>query len=137
MAARDLHNNIKPLVGLNVTAIGSNTTTNGNVIDTQGFDSVEYLTTSGTVTDGTFTPVLEQADDLAFSVNVETIPTVQLLGTIADATFVAADDDAVKKIGVLNNRQFVRLSYASTGVTTGATLTALAVMGKPYLSATT
>ena len=134
MATRDLHNNITARKALTITAIGSNTNTDGDLIDTQGFDSVEFVIQSGTVTDGTYTPVILEGDNADGS---DLAASTQLLGTAAAATFVAADDNAVKRIGYKGHKRYVKLRLTSTGVATGGSLGATAVLGNPKLAPTT
>lgn len=148
MAQFDLHNNIKDFVALNIGTISTSTTTNGNVIDTKGFESTEFEIISGVITDGTYVPAIYESDDAAFSTGVTAIPTDLLIGTInvtgtapsygspvvdpyADATFVAADDNKVARVGCLNKKRYIRLSITSSGVTSGGILGALATLSHP------
>lgn len=123
---RDLHNNIKAEAALNIGAISSNTTTAGNIIDMKGFGSVEFIIISGTLTDGTYTPLVQEGDAANLS-DASSVDDADLLGTESDAAFAASDDNTVKKVGYIGNKRYVRLSLVSTGVTTGGTLTALAL----------
>ncbi|BAI71476.1 hypothetical protein AZL_020380 [Azospirillum sp. B510] len=127
---RDLHNNLAPLVALNIGAIASNTTTNGAIIDTRGFNSLEFVIQSGTLTDGTYTPALIEgnASDLS---DGSPVAADDLLGTVAAATFAATDDNKVKKLGYRGNKRFVRLSLVSAGASTGGTIGATAILGHP------
>lgn len=132
MTTRDLHNNIEPKVALNSAAIASNTTTDGtNIIDTAGFESVEFLLLSGSLTDGTYTPVITAGDASDLS-DGAAAPAGDLIGTIAAATFAAADDNKVKRVGYKGSKRYVRLDITSAGVTSGGSLSALAVLGHPH-----
>lgn len=128
MTSMDMHTKINPSSGLNIQTIGSNTTTNGVIIDTQNFESVEWLIFSGTITDGTYVPVIEESADSGLS-GATTVGTDFLLGTAANATFTATDDNVVKRIGSVGKERYQRLSLTSTGVTTGATIGVIAVLG--------
>ena len=123
---RDLHNNIKAEVALNTAAISTDTTTAGNIIDMQGFGSVEFIIQSGTLTDGAYTPLVEDGDVANLS-DAAAVADANLLGTEAAAAFALADDDAVKKIGYIGNKRYVRLSIVSTATTTGGTLSAISI----------
>ena len=123
---RDLHNNIKAQVALDITNISSNTTTNGNIIDMQEFGSVEFILQSGTLTDGAYALLIEEGDASNLS-DATAVADGDLLGTEAGATFAATDDNAVKKIGYIGNKRYVRLSVVSTGTTTGGTVSAVSV----------
>ena len=127
---RDLHNSIKVSPALNPAAISSNTTTNGAIIDLKDFDSIEFLIQSGALADGTYTPSITVGDESDLSDGTAASGT-DLLGTVADATFAATDDNKVKKIGYVGIKRYARLSIASTGVTTGGTLGAIVVQGSP------
>jgi hypothetical protein len=128
---KDIHNGIKVASARNVAAISSNTTSAGNIIDTAGHESVEFLIYSGTITDGSYAPLIAVGNeaDLSDAVTVST-DADKIIGTVALATFAAADDNAVKKIGVrADGYRYVRLSLVSTGVSSGGTLGAVALLG--------
>lgn len=123
---RDFHNNAKAEVALNTSAISSNTTTAGAIIDLQGYGAVEFVIQSATLTDGTYTPLIEDGAAANLS-DAATVSAANLLGTIAGATFALTDDNSVKKIGYVGNKRYVRLSIVSTSVTTGGTVSAVSV----------
>lgn len=125
---KDLYNNIKAESALNTSAISSSTTTAGNVIDRQGYNSLEFLIMSGTLTDGTYTPLVEEGDAANLS-DAAAVADANLLGTEASAAFTASNDNTVKKVGYIGSKRYVRLSIVSAGVTTGGTISALAVKG--------
>ena len=127
---RDLHNNIDLAVALNTAAISSDTTTVGNIIDLRGFNSAEFVIQSGTLTDGTYTPLLEEGDIANLS-DAAAVVDADLLGTEALAVLLSTEDDAVKKLGYIGGKRYVRLSIVSTGTTSGGTVSALAVRGNP------
>lgn len=134
MAVRDLHNNIAAENALDSTAISSDTTTNGEIIDTRDYESVEFLIKSETLTDGTYTPSITEGDEDDLS-DGSAVVAADLLGTIAAATFAAADDNAVKKIGYSGTKRYVRLNITSASTTSGGTLSAVVVKGHPALAA--
>lgn len=122
---RDLHNNIKVESALDVSAISTDTTTAGNIIDMQGYGSVEFVIQSGTLTDGTYTVLIEEGDDSGLS-DAAAVADADLLGTEASASFIATEDDTVKKVGYIGNKRYVRLSLVSASTSTGGTLVAVA-----------
>lgn len=134
MAYKDNHNSIYPRVALNTQAISTNTTTNGNWIDTATYGSLEFILQSGTITDGTYTPLIQDADESDYS-DAAAVADDYLLpaggGAEAAADFVAADDNTNKRLGYIGGKRYVRLSIVSTGVTTGGTLSAIALLGHP------
>lgn len=126
MTQRDLHHSIKASNALDTAAITSDTTTVGEIIDTQGFESTEFLIQSGVITDGSYAVLVEEGDDSGLS-DAAAVADDDLLGTELLAAFVAADDNKVAKIGYLGSKRFVRVSLVSTGTTTGGTFGAIAV----------
>lgn len=126
---RDLHNDVLQLVAFNTTVISTDTTTNGNIIDSAGFYSLEFVLLAGTLTTGTYTPVVEHGDDPALS-DAAVVPTDFLLGTLADATFAVTDDDAAKRIGYVGHKRYIRLSITSASSAAG-TMSAIAIEGDP------
>jgi hypothetical protein len=146
MAQKEMHQSIKNYSALNIVAISTDTTTNGNIIDTKGFESTEFVIHAGTITDGSYAPAIYESDDSAFATSNQIVDPL-LVGTtnvveplpaygsatdpVGDATFAATDSNKVARIGVLNKKRYVRLSLASTGVTTGGTLSAIAVLSYP------
>lgn len=135
MAKKDMHNNILQKPALNPQAIATDTTTAGVIIDTQGFESVEFIIQSATITDGTYTPLIEEGDASDLS-DASAVADADLLGTEAAAAFAAADDNEAKRVGYKGQKRYVRLSLVSAGTSTGGTLAAIAVLGHPHVAAT-
>jgi hypothetical protein len=148
MSQFDLHNYVKTYPALTIQTINSNTATNGAIIDTQYFESLELVILSGTITDGTYVPSIYESDDSGMA-GATAITSDFLIGTtnvveptpsygttvvdpIGDATFTGADDNKTARIGVLNKKRYVRLTLTSTVVTTGGVLSAVAVLSHPH-----
>lgn len=128
---RDLFNNVKLASALNPAAVTSNTTVNGTVIDTVGYDSLAFAIASGTLTDGTWTFKLQHGDaaNLSDAVDCAADEVHSASGT-ATVAFAATDDNVTKKIGYRQGKaikRYVRLVLTTTGVTTGGTIGAVAV----------
>jgi hypothetical protein len=123
----DLHNEATSRVGLNIQAIATSTNTDGPIIDTAHFESLEFYIQSCTLTDGTYTAQLFHGNDSGLSDGVQ-LTTEELLGS---AVFILTDDNATRRIGYVGKKRYVRLRIVSTGVTTGGTLGAIAVLGTP------
>ena len=130
MASFDLYNLVAVQGGLNIGAITTNTTTNGLIVDTQGSYSVMWAIHSGTITDGVYNVQIREGDMANLSDGTLTSADF-IIGNVADARFVAADDNAVKKIGYAGKKRYVRLEIVSTAVTSGRTLSASALLGHP------
>ena len=130
---RDLHSNIKvsPAIDPAVITAGNATLTSA-IIDTAGYDSLEFAFCSGAVTDGTFTITVFEGDASNMSDEVAVTSSASLLGSAI--TFVgatAADDSAVKRIGYRGNKRYVRVKAVQSGATTGGYLAAVAIQGAP------
>ena len=125
----DLHSNVQAAVAMDTQAIASDTTTVGNIIDTQGFESIEFIGLSKTITDGTYTLKLEDGDDSGLS-DAADVDSTLLLGTLF--AFAAADDDAVLRTGCIAKKRYVRASIVSASTTTGVDMmSVVAVQGHP------
>lgn len=127
----DLHNETTPAVALNIQAISTDTTTAGAIIDTQGFAANEFIMQSGTLTDGTYTPLIEDGDDSGLS-DAAAVADDFLTNTEASAAFALTDDNAVKAIGYVGHKRYIRLSIVSASTSTGGTLGAVCVQGSQF-----
>lgn len=126
---KDLHSNVKQVVAKTAAAITTDTTTVGSIIDTAGYESLEYIVLSGTITDGAYALKLEQGDDSGLS-DAADVPADEVLGVLTG--FVAADDNAVKRVGSIGKKRYQRLSIVSTDTTSGANFfAAVGVLGHP------
>jgi hypothetical protein len=134
MSEFDGHSRVKGEVALDSQDITTNTTTVGNIIDTKGFESIEFHVQSGVITDGTYTLILEEGDDSGLS-DVAVVPADEVLGVLTG--FVAADDNATKRVGSIGKKRFQRLSILSAGTSTGATkMSSISVLGNPHTAPT-
>jgi hypothetical protein len=128
MANIDLKNDIKTLVGLDVQAISSSTTTAGNIIDTQDFESLTFVQVLGALTDGTYTLLIEDGEDSGLS-DAAAVADDFLVGTEASTVLSAAN--GISRIGYVGKKRYVRASVVSATVTTGATAGVVAIQGSP------
>jgi hypothetical protein len=131
MAQVDISSRAVVASALNITAISSDTTTVGNIIDMQDQQSLEFVLFSGTITTGVFTPKIEEGDNSSLT-DAAVVSSDYLIGTLADATFTvaAADDNACKKIGYVGKKRYVRLSVVTTSTGVG-TIGAVAIKQNP------
>ena len=129
---RDLHSNVNGLIALAAAAINSNTTTVGEIIDSLGFEALEFFVSMATITDGVYALLLEEGDDSGLA-DATAVSADETLGVLTG--FVAADDDSVKRVGSIGKKRYQRLSIVSTGVTTGVSIaSATAVLGHPKIA---
>ena len=136
MAKREIYSEVLEKNAFDVQAISSDTTTNGDIIDTNGFESVCFVFQSGTLTDGTYTPLIQDGDDSGLS-DAAAVADADLVGTEADAAFAATDDNEVRRIAYVGSKRYVRFNVVSASTTTGGTVGAVAVLGHPLGAPTT
>lgn len=121
---RDLHNNIVAVSALSGAVIGSSTTTAGTAIDCQGFDSLEIIVRSSAWTDGAFAVNVTECDTTGGSYTAA--PASSVLG--AGQSIGAAN--TLAKVGYIGTKRFVKVSIVSTGVTSGAHMSAVGVLSR-------
>lgn len=132
MAVKDIRSNLQVNLALASTDVGSNTTTLGSAIDTAAFElGLMFVADISDYTDGTYTLSIETADDSGFTTNLTEIQSgddnfLEGSGGVALSAATAAGAKCLT-IGAFGNRRYARLKVVSTGVTTGATLSARVV----------
>ncbi|TWB19204.1 hypothetical protein [Nitrospirillum bahiense] len=124
---RDLHHNIGAVTALSAQVI-TTSAVNGAIIDTLGFNGLEFVVTAGTITDGTVAATLTEGDAANLS-DGAAVTSDGILGTLP--SFVATDDGKTKRVGYSGSRRYVRLTLTPTGATSGGTYAAVAVLGFP------
>ncbi len=122
----DGHSRMQSLLALDVTLIAG-ATTDGNVIDTVDFESLEFTLFTGVHTSGDFDVQIEESDVVTFGGEENIVIADDLIGT--PTTLSAAN--ALTRIGYIGKKQFCRLSVVSASTTTGATLGAVVALGRP------
>ncbi|MBY3263866.1 hypothetical protein HFO15_19770 [Rhizobium laguerreae] len=132
MASRDIHSRLHfvPLI-VPVAARTDNTPIVSAIIDTLGYESVEFALVTGTNTDtnATFAVTVDEGDasDLTGS---NAVAANQLLGSLALAGFTFADDNECRKIGYVGNKRYVRLTVTPSGNDSGNIfISGVAVLG--------
>jgi len=126
MASKDLKNDIFQCVALDFQTINSDTTTVGNIIDTQGYEGLTFIFLSGTLTDGAYLPLIEDGDNDALG-DAAVVTDTFLLGTEAEAAFALADDNETTRIGYVGKKRYVRVSLVSSATSSGGGLGCIAV----------
>ncbi len=129
----DLISDIKQINGFDSAAINSNTTTNGVIVDTQGFESLSFILNASVYTDGVYNIKVETSNDsgLANPVDITSIDPKKVFSFDSE---VIDGANKSKAYGVVEHDRYVRFSVVSTSVTTGATLNGLALLGNPKSS---
>lgn len=127
---RDMHNNISVLHAITPQAVGTTGAANGKlsgIIDRQGYESLEFVFSSGasaTVAD-TITPVVLEA--AATGDSFTSVADTDLLGTEAALTLTAAKSG---RVGYRGNKRYLKLRLYGVGTAT-AIVSAVAIGGKP------
>ncbi|MDH4285669.1 MAG: hypothetical protein OEV35_10165 [Gallionellaceae bacterium] len=134
---RDLHNNINVKRAISPVSVADNTAQVGQIIDRQGYDSLEYLIATGSLADvdATFTVLLEEGDAANLS-DAAAVADADLLGTEALASFIFSDDDKAFKLGYKGNKRYTRLTITPALNASAALLCAVAVLGNPMSAPT-
>jgi hypothetical protein len=128
MMRHDLHSRLKFAPALAPVVSVNNTPLVSAIIDTTTMLAVEFLILIGAVAAGAFAVTMDHSDLLAFTDAVP-VPADEMLGTLAAASFAAADANSTRSIGYLGIKQFVRLTITPTGNTSAAL--AVAVVNQP------
>lgn len=123
MSSYDQKSLLKAVKALNIGEITSNTTTAGISIDTKGFESLTLFVELGARTDGSFLPLVQDSDD---NITFADVNDQFLIGTEAEALLNTAN--TIKKIGYVGKKRYVKLSFVASAVTSGATVSATAIL---------
>ena len=124
----DLHNSIDSRVAVVEQAIVADATVVGEIIDTLGFESLEYVAQVGTITTGNLAFVLEESDDSGMS-GATAVPAAETLGDLVG--FIVSDDDAVKRVGSIGKKRYQRLTLEGTDTSVIDFVSAIAILGNP------
>jgi len=95
-------NTTKPVIS-KATTTGTTAQT-GAIIDTKDFSEVTVWVKSGTVTDGSWTAVVEESDSASFASGVSTCTARNSL------VFAAADDNASKYSDIKRSKRYIRVT---------------------------
>lgn len=131
---KDLHNTLKLTRVISPISQAGNTAMVGAIIDRQGFDSLEFAITLGTITTaGTaYTALLEEGDAANLS-GSNVVADADLIGTEALASFVDSEVNTTKSLGYKGNKRYVRLTMTPSGNTGASTMSAVAIQGAAAL----
>lgn len=114
---RDLFHNIDLKRGISPAVLSNaNTPFVSQILDTLGLNGAVFALLTGALTDAnvTFVVLAEEGDDPTLSDNTA-IPDANLLGTEALAAPLFSDDNKCFKLGVINNKRYVRVTVTPLG----------------------
>lgn len=126
---RDMHNNITVVHAITPQAIGTTGAANGKlsaVIDRRGYDSCEFIFSSGTTgtTGDTITPIVYESDT-ATTAGFAAVADADLVGLETALTLTAAKTG---KVGYQGNKRYVGIRIYGVGTAT-AIVSATAILG--------
>lgn len=123
---RDTHDNVKCVRSISPVAIGTTGTGQaGKIVDTQGYNGVEFIVSYGavTATGAVFTLVVKEGDATG---SMTSIADADLLGTEANAGLAAAatrtsgvSKNVTKRLGYIGQKRYVQAAKLSSTVTAG------------------
>lgn len=132
----DVHHRIKAVLALPSASSGFSIRV-GNVIDTQGFESLEYIymfdDLNASPTDGVFNFLYEEDDDISFG-SATTVPADQILG---DTTTIIIDNsDFTRRVGIIGKKRFQRVTllFTPSNAFAGTNLTVPVILGDAQVS---
>lgn len=138
--ARDLLNNIHPVVALAPAVVADGTAQPTVIIDTQGYQSLTLIILLGVLVDADaeWSVTLSHGDAVDDPANPTTITDTaevadeDLIGTEDLAGFTHADDGKTRKVGYVGGKRYVRAVIDDTTPNTGsAPMAALWLLGHP------
>lgn len=132
-----MHNNVDIIATINPVAAGTTGTGQvGSVVDTRGYDTVEFALGYGaiTATAATFTVVIKEGDATG---TMTSVADADLLGTEAGAGIAAGtpradggNENVSKRIGYIGKRRYVQANIVNTA-TAGTPVSASVILGNP------
>ena len=130
-ALREQKSVLKTAVALAPQTISTDTTTDGEAIDLQGYGACLFAFHTGTVTDGTYTPVIEESSTGLFSGEETAVADADLYVSESDAAMAATDDKASKTVAYIGNERYARFTVTSASTSSGGLVSCLAILGHP------
>lgn len=127
MASQDLKSSVASEVALDFQTISSDTTTVGNIIDTQGFESATFSLVTGALTDGDYALTIEDGEDSGLS-DGSAVNSDFLIGALPAFTD-DGDDNLSLDLGYVGKKRYVRVSIVSTNTSSGAVIGSMVMKG--------
>lgn len=120
----DLKSRLTTAISLPIAARSSNSEVNGTAISLGGYNSAVVVLTTGTITDGTHTPKLEESSDGGSTWS--DVAATDLHG--AFTAVVAANDDTVQTVGYKGSAGQIRVTITDASSTTGGVIGANVIL---------
>ncbi len=129
---RDLHNQIKAKRAISPVSTSDDTPLVSQIIDLQGFESLEFIIALGSIADANMTAVvLVEEGDASNLSDAAAVADADLLGTENGAAFQFDDDNEMRKIGYRGTKGYVRVTITPSGNGSAALLAVIAILGNP------
>jgi hypothetical protein len=122
-----LHHKVKVVVGIEPVVHTADAPS--AIVDTKGFESLEWVITVGVAIDGDFTTVLEESDVVTFGGEETAVSAAETLGTLPVLTI--ADADKVYRVGVIGKKRFQKITLVEGSANTTGIVGANAILGHP------
>lgn len=114
-----------------LTAAAFTTDSNGVAVDLSDYDAAVACIYTGTITDGTWTPALQETDTSSVATSWSAVTTTDLDGAFAAFT-ASRTAGTVTEVGYKGTKRYVRLVLTSSGtITTGGVIAGFIVKGDP------
>lgn len=125
----DNHSKFEARRAISPVSVADNTAQVSQIIDLQSAGSLEFVIATGSLADAdaTFTVLVEHGNDSGLS-DAAAVPDAELLGTEAGASFIFSDDDAVRTIGYIGSKRYVRLTITPAANASAALLSVVALL---------
>lgn len=122
---------MNPKVAIAPVVLTDNTAAVSSIIDMQGYEALTFVIATGTLADAdaTFAVTVDHGNDSGLS-DAASVPTDQLAGTLANASFTFAADNAARKIGYIGYKRYVRLTITPSANTGNAPISAVAILSE-------
>lgn len=133
-----LHSRIHVVPAIPPAAVGDNTAAVSAIIDTFGYESLEFAIVLGAIADAdaTFAVTMEHGDDAALS-DTAAVTSANLQGTLTAAAFKFDSDNLVRRVGYgPKAKRYVRLTVTPSANGSDAIFGAVAILGGPTITPT-
>ena len=102
---RDIKSNVD--IAQSIAPSARTASVNGSGVDLRGYDSAMAEVASGAITDGSFTPKLQESDDDS---SYSDVATADLEGS-----FAACSANAIQRVGYKGSKRYIRIVLTEAG----------------------
>jgi hypothetical protein len=122
MASRDMHSNVDARTVRAPVTVNDGGAPSVSIIDTHGFESLEFVVAAGDITTGGFSSFIEHGQAANLSDAAE-VTAAQLLGAAPVFTKSPDDSSKTKRVGYRGHKRYVRLTPVSDNPRAAGTAT--------------